>query len=223
VSATLDKIGAFVASRDDAQRLADAAKASRVAPDGAAAARATGMKPSEIRSVRDTRRGVKVVTVDGTALSIVPPDRPDRFGRSGLMLAAWPPSWTDLNRSHSSMAVYDELPHGETPSPELPDPIETNEDARVAVLPPSAPQLPTGATVEWWVNVAGWAREMLAVDNEFEQRRVHAKYIPLVPQIQSWQVTGQMLVSELRGAESWLRSHGLDGYGEPLDEGASSR
>src|SRR4051812_12283359 len=71
---------AAVLARQAEQRNRDEAN-----PDVVEAARLLGMKRSEILNVEDAREGVLVTLFDGTKFIIVPEDRPDPDGQSGLM------------------------------------------------------------------------------------------------------------------------------------------
>lgn len=91
------------AERAERVRLVDETRAA-IPPEVAAAMRATGMKASEIRSVKAEKRGVLVVPTSGPNLLIVDPACPDAEGKSGLMLE------TPM-RGRSALPVYAAQPN----------------------------------------------------------------------------------------------------------------
>lgn len=79
-----------------------------------------GVPAREIASITDTPAGVVVVGVDGSQLIIVPADRPDAEGKTGVMFFALP-----HDKYRGTFPVYaqpleDDEPDGDTEVAEAP-------------------------------------------------------------------------------------------------------
>lgn len=109
--------------RDEARRAHAAAeererRAAEIPPAHIEAAEIVRVRPSEIVSVREAPEGLVITIRPSTAYVLVPEDRPDAEGKTGLMLL-WPTPSPSTNRAFPVYARA--LPKSE-PEPEPPPP-----------------------------------------------------------------------------------------------------
>jgi hypothetical protein len=114
--------------------------------DTAKAAQLLGAKESEIVSIGDAPAGVVIATADGGAYIVVPDDRPDREGKTGLMLLAAPSDAPVLFDEATQRTCWNAFPlyvsdveltdDGDGPSSELspPAPVDGSVDLESLTL-----------------------------------------------------------------------------------------